>query len=84
MLRSFTKQRLTVYLELDTRIQELRKTTLVGRERELATDQCLADIARFSNEVKDASPHLPSYDLRIHSDVNHFRLIQSVEADILL
>ncbi|KAF3484113.1 tubulin-specific chaperone C [Arthroderma uncinatum] len=33
-----------------------------------AADYCLADISRLSNEVKDASSYIPSYDQRVYSE----------------
>ncbi|KAK2768833.1 hypothetical protein FQN54_000693 [Arachnomyces sp. PD_36] len=46
----------------------LADTSLVGGERADATDHCLAGIARLSNEVKDASSYIPTYDQRIYAE----------------
>ena len=48
----------------------LADTSLVGGERADATDHCLAGISRLSNEVKDASSYIPTYDQRIYAEVS--------------
>lgn len=50
-------------------MDRLADTSLVGGERTDATDHCLAGIARLSNEVKDASSYIPTYDQRIYAEV---------------
>jgi hypothetical protein len=50
-------------------MNRLADTSLVGGERSDATDHCLAGIARLSNEVKDASSYIPTYDQRIYAEV---------------
>ena len=50
-------------------MNRLADTSLVGGERSDATDHCLAGIARLSNEVKDASSYIPTYDQRIYDEV---------------
>ncbi|OXV06043.1 hypothetical protein Egran_06188 [Elaphomyces granulatus] len=49
-------------------MNRLADTSLVGGERSDATDHCLAGIARLSNEVKDASSYIPTYDQRIYAE----------------
>lgn len=50
-------------------MDRLADTSLVAGERSDATDHCLAGIARLSNEVKDASSYIPTYDQRIYAEV---------------
>ncbi|KAL1990132.1 hypothetical protein VTN49DRAFT_5971 [Thermomyces lanuginosus] len=53
---------------LQEQMDRLADTSLVGGERSDATDHCLAGIARLSNEVKDASSYIPTYDQRIYAE----------------
>ncbi|KAL3482443.1 tubulin binding cofactor C-domain-containing protein [Aspergillus californicus] len=53
---------------LQGQMDNLADTSLVGGERTDATDHCLAGIARLSNEVKDASSYVPTYDQRIYAE----------------
>ena len=46
----------------------LADTALVGGERADATEHCLAGIAHLSNEVKDASSYIPTYDQRTYAE----------------
>lgn len=50
-------------------MDRLADTSLIAGERSDATDHCLAGIARLSNEVKDASSYIPTYDQRIYAEV---------------
>lgn len=50
-------------------MDRLADTSVVAGERSDATDHCLAGIARLSNEVKDASSYIPTYDQRIYAEV---------------
>lgn len=54
---------------LQEQMDRLADTSLVAGERSDATDHCLAGIARLSNEVKDASSYIPTYDQRIYAEV---------------
>lgn len=54
---------------LQEQMDRLADTSLVAGERSDATDYCLAGIARLSNEVKDASSYIPTYDQRIYAEV---------------
>lgn len=51
-------------------MDRLADTSLVAGERSDAVDHCLAGIARLSNEVKDASSYIPTYDQRIYAEVS--------------
>lgn len=53
--------------DLQQRISQLGNLSLVGGERQDATDYCLASITRLSNEVADATDYLPAYDQRTYS-----------------
>ncbi|CAD6443049.1 9afd7a0d-7f1b-47ac-9709-d2298b6eba43 [Sclerotinia trifoliorum] len=53
--------------DLQQRIGQLGNLSLVGGERQDATDYCLASITRLSNEVVDATDYLPAYDQRTYS-----------------
>ncbi|EEA18992.1 hypothetical protein TMatcc_010464 [Talaromyces marneffei ATCC 18224] len=53
---------------LQEQMDRLADTSLVAGERSDATDYCLAGIARLSNEVKDASSYIPTYDQRIYAE----------------
>lgn len=53
---------------LQNQMDSLSDTSLVAGERSDATDHCLAGIARLSNEVKDASSYIPTYDQRIYAE----------------
>ncbi|KAF7943238.1 hypothetical protein EAE96_011169 [Botrytis aclada] len=53
--------------DLQQRISQLGNLSLVGGERQDATDHCLASITRLSNEVADATDYLPAYDQRTYS-----------------
>jgi hypothetical protein len=53
---------------LQEQIDGLKNTSLVGGERNDAVDHCLAGIARLSQEVKDASSYLPTYDQRTYAE----------------
>ncbi|KAK3075723.1 hypothetical protein LTS18_013990, partial [Coniosporium uncinatum] len=54
--------------DLQDQVARLSNTTPSLGERNDAIDHCLAGISRLSNEVKDASSYLPSYDQRTYSD----------------
>lgn len=62
-------------LALQEQMDRLADTSLVAGERSDATDHCLAGIARLSNEVKDASSYIPTYDQRIYAEVRYNRRI---------
>ncbi|KAL4948282.1 tubulin binding cofactor C-domain-containing protein [Aspergillus filifer] len=53
---------------LQEQLDRLADTSLVGGERNDATDHCLAGIARLSNDVKDAASYTPTYDQRIYAE----------------
>ncbi|EED12400.1 tubulin-specific chaperone c, putative [Talaromyces stipitatus ATCC 10500] len=53
---------------LQEQMARLADTSIVAGERSDATDHCLAGIARLSNEVKDASSYIPTYDQRIYAE----------------
>ncbi|KKA20297.1 Tubulin-specific chaperone c [Rasamsonia emersonii CBS 393.64] len=53
---------------LQEQMDRLADTSLVAGERSDAVDHCLAGIARLSNEVKDASSYIPTYDQRIYAE----------------
>ncbi|KUL84526.1 hypothetical protein ZTR_08766 [Talaromyces verruculosus] len=53
---------------LQEQMDRLADTSLIAGERSDATDHCLAGIARLSNEVKDASSYIPTYDQRIYAE----------------
>lgn len=61
------------YTKLITALQEqmerLSNTALAGGERNDAVEHCLAGIARLSQEVKDASSYVPTYDQKTYSEV---------------
>ncbi|EFR03049.1 hypothetical protein MGYG_06047 [Nannizzia gypsea CBS 118893] len=49
------------------RISSLHTTPTVAGEQVSAADYCLADISRLSDEVKNASTYIPSYDQRVYA-----------------
>ncbi|KAJ9296868.1 hypothetical protein DTO271G3_5067 [Paecilomyces variotii] len=55
-------------IALQEQMDRLADTSLVAGERSDAADHCLAGIARLSNEVKDASSYIPTYDQRIYAE----------------
>ena len=57
----------------------LRDTTLQPAERASIIDHCVASISRLSDEVKDASAHLPAYDQRTYSTVFTMIALSSLE-----
>ena len=54
---------------LQEQMARLEDFALVGGERVDAVEHCLAGISRLSNEVKDASNYLPTYDQRTYATV---------------
>ncbi|KAK5172722.1 uncharacterized protein LTR77_002842 [Saxophila tyrrhenica] len=52
--------------DIREQMERLEQRSVSGGERADAVDHCLASIARLSNEVKDASSHLPAYDQRTY------------------
>ncbi|KAM5462819.1 hypothetical protein MauCBS54593_007800 [Microsporum audouinii] len=54
--------------KLQESISLLPTTPLVGGEQVTAADYCLAGISLLSDEVKDASSYIPSYDQRVYSE----------------
>ncbi|ESZ96694.1 hypothetical protein SBOR_2953 [Sclerotinia borealis F-4128] len=56
--------------DLQQRIGQLGNLSLVGGERQDATDHCIASITRLSNEVADATDNLPAYDQRTYSQAS--------------
>lgn len=63
-------ERANTFPALQEQMNRLADTSLVAGERSDATDHCLAGIARLSNEVKDASSYIPTYDQRIYAEVS--------------
>ncbi|EZF97559.1 hypothetical protein H113_02442 [Trichophyton rubrum MR1459] len=53
--------------KVEERITKLHTTPTAGGEQASAADYCLADISRLSDEVKDASTYIPSYDQRAYA-----------------
>jgi hypothetical protein len=53
---------------LQEEMETLAATSTVNGERNDAVDHCLAGIARLSQEVSEASRHLPAYDQRTYSE----------------
>ncbi|EGE00163.1 hypothetical protein TESG_07483 [Trichophyton tonsurans CBS 112818] len=53
--------------KVEERITKLHTTPIAGGEQASAADYCLADISRLSDEVKDASTYIPSYDQRAYA-----------------
>ncbi|EFE36987.1 tubulin-specific chaperone c, putative [Trichophyton benhamiae CBS 112371] len=53
--------------KVEARITKLHTTPTAGGEQASAADYCLADISRLSDEVKDASTYIPSYDQRAYA-----------------
>lgn len=68
-IRCRTDQASSQSLALQEQMDRLADTSLVAGERSDAADHCLAGIARLSNEVKDASSYIPTYDQRIYAEV---------------
>lgn len=62
---------ISIHTELQESISLLPTTPLVGGEQVTAADYCLAGISLLSDEVKDASSYIPSYDQRVYSEVCH-------------
>ncbi|KAH8693962.1 putative tubulin-specific chaperone c [Talaromyces proteolyticus] len=54
--------------DLQEQMDRLADTSLVAGERSDASDHCLAGISRLSNEIKDASSYIPTYDQRIYAE----------------
>ncbi|KAK2827788.1 hypothetical protein FQN49_007341 [Arthroderma sp. PD_2] len=54
--------------KLQEKISCLPTTPTIGGEQVDAADYCLAGISRLSDEVKDASSYIPSYDQRVYSE----------------
>lgn len=66
--------KLKALVELDEHIETLKQPTLIGIDRDRATEQCLANLARFSDQVKNILSRLPAHDQRLYSDVRHLCL----------
>ena len=54
--------------DIQGQIESVENNSVSESERVDAVDRCLASIAGLSNEVKDASSHLPAYDQRSYGD----------------
>jgi len=54
--------------EIQEQTNRLGQRSVTGGEQADAVNHCLASIARLSNEVKDASSHLPAYDQRSYGE----------------
>ena len=65
---------LKALVELDEQIEKLKQPTLTEIDRVRATEQCLADLARFSDQVRTILSRLPGHDQRLYSDVWHMCL----------
>ena len=68
-------QRLTSsfgHIELEHQVCQLKGPNFTESERSGAMDKCLEGITCLSNNIRDASSHLPARDQRIYSDVRHF------------